>query len=213
MLIALLQIFLRRRIRHNSLHFVVANLPADSPELTAREAWTLAVIARYLMELQLPVNVFRPPEFRRVAMLRNMLLRDWNLKKPEELLPTINHLRAAGHRQAYAERTSRPADEFLAWDLTRVILLAWAGVNLGWLSPTDFEAILLGAGPELQNAFSSWPDAAASYEAGLKLWAVEIKSRKIADRSHITLQTLLQHPDSPWKRIEWRTPLTATIAA
>lgn len=209
-LMGTLQVFVRRRIRYNATHFV-RGCESGSP-LTPLQRWTLAAIARYLMPLELSVDCFRPPEFRRVPTLTSMLTKDWNIKDRSNLLRVIEHLQQKGHRAHCAAVTGRPASDFLAWDLLRVVLLAWAGVNLEWLSHAEFATIIAASGSELQATYADWEQAAASYEAGLLIWTSDGKIRKVAARAHLTLEALLHDPDSPWKSTSWQTPLAATIA-
>ncbi len=211
-LMAALTIFLRRRIAYNSTHFKRAGPDADPINPSPSQSWTLAIVARYLMEVELPVDSFRIVGFRRTGALQPMLANDWKIHDRAGLFAQIKELQIIGHRERFAEAMRRPASHFLAWDLMRAILLAWAGANLDWITPAEFASVLLDIGPELQNAFNDWPEAAASYELGLRAWASEVKRPQLAERANLTLRTLLNDPASPWKAVPWRTPLTATMA-
>ena len=211
-LMAALTIFLRKRIAYNSTHFKRSGLDADPADPSPLQRWTLAIVARYLMELELPIDSFRIVGIRRTGALEPMLANDWKVRDRDGLLEQVTQLHATGYRGRFAEQMQRPASHFLAWDLMRAILLAWAGVNLNWITPAEFATTLLQIGPELQSAFEDWPQAAASYELGLRAWAAEVKRPQFAERTNLTLQTLLNDPGSPWKSTAWRTPLTATMA-
>ena len=180
--------------------------------MTPVQRWTLAVVAPNLMFLELPVDMFRPPSFRRVPTITSMLTRDWGIRDCQRLLGVMEHLRRKGHRAHCAAVTGRREEEFLAWDLMRSILLAWAAVNLEWISSDQFSSFVIADGLELQRTFSNWASATESYEAGLAIWAAEGKVKKIAERAHMAFQTLLHKPESPWGLVDWRTPLTGTIA-
>lgn len=211
-LMAALTIFLRKRIAYNSTHFKRSGPNADPTDPSPLQRWTLAIVARYLMEVELPIDSFRIVGLRRTGALEPMLANEWKIRDRNGLLEQITQLHTAGHRERFAKQMHRPASQFLAWDLMRAILLAWAGVNLDWITSAEFAAILLDIGPELQHAFEDWPQAAASYELGLRAWAAEIKRPQLPERTNLTLRTLLNHPESPWKTTPWRTPLAATMA-
>ena len=211
-LMAALTIFLRKRIAYNSTHFKRSGPNADPTDPSPLQRWTLAIVARYLMEVELPIDSFRIVGFRRTGALEPMLANEWKVRDRNGLLEQITQLHTAGHRDRFAQLMHRPASHFLAWDLMRAILLAWAGINLDWITSAEFAAILLDIGPELQSAFEDWPQAAASYELGLRAWAAEIKRPQLSERTNLTLRTLLNDPGSPWKNTPWRSPLTATMA-
>ena len=204
-LLGTLQFFVRRRIRHNATHFVRAGI--DVSAIPFPDRWTLAVVAPSLMPLELPLDAFRPPEFRRVPTLTSLLTRDWGIKDRQGLLTVIDHLRSKGHRAHCAEVSGRPEQEFLAWDLMRAILLAWSALSLDWITRPEFDSLVTSLGSQLQDAFPDWESAAASYEAGLTIWAVDGKVRKAAARTRQTLEALLHDPESPWKATPWHTPL------
>ncbi len=203
-LLAALQIFVKRQIRHNLTHFVRTG--SQLPALPPTERWTLAVIAPYLMMLALPVDTFRAPAARRAALL-STLNRDWGIGDRKKLLKVLEHLRRTGYRAHCALLTGRPREDFLAWDLMRAILLAWLAVNLEWTNYDEFLLSVTTDGNRLQHAFGDWESAAESYQAGLTIWATQGKLRSLVERTSIALNSLRDFSDSPWKLVEWRTSL------
>lgn len=207
-LLAVLQVAVRRHIRQSATTFITSG----NENLNSFERWTLAAIAPQLMPLGLPVDSFRAPEARRAPALTAVLHRDWKISDRESLLRTTAHLEQVGYRSRCAAATGQDADDFLAWDFLRLVWLLWIAWNLDWISHVEMQDGIVAAAGRLQSRFPDWQSAAASYEAGLDIWAREAKVRKLIARTRLTIESLLTQAASPWQTTAWHTAIAGTIA-
>jgi len=171
------------------------------------EGWTLGVIARYQMQMGLPVDRYRPSWLRRDG-LRMVLHRDWNVSSAAKLRETLQWLDAEGHRRAFSEENQEPQENFLAWDYGRIVWLAWAGLHTGRLQPEETKAWLVRAASVMQPLYRDWGGYGASYLRGLACWSAKVRASGEPGLTQTSFETLLNDPQSPWKRVPWHTPVS-----
>lgn len=120
----------------------------------------------------------------------------WN--NPEE---TINKLEVV--KQFYKTTSGK---SLTGWDYCRYIYLCRLGHKLGYLDEHEAWNRIITASKILQQTFGSWEDLANNYLIGHKFWSYQetVKKNIVFPDS---LNSLIENPQSPWKKISWKTDL------
>ena len=97
----------------------------------------------------------------------------------------------------------------LAFDAARAVMLARAGLMLGWLTDDETWAYLAAVACDVQRSYASWKAYGADFVLSRNVWAGD-GGRDIFDD---VTQLLLAKPDSPWQVLPWTLPLTVAQPA
>lgn len=103
--------------------------------------------------------------------------------------------------------------DFCAWDMVRFAMLCHSGARAGYLSEQEMQDFLLLAAVELQKHYQSWRDLGQKFLLARWYW-------KATDKRHLfthylfkkAISRLLKQRGSPWKMLEWNSPLPAPIS-
>ncbi|KHL25855.1 hypothetical protein PK98_04440 [Croceibacterium mercuriale] len=101
------------------------------------------------------------------------------------------------------------SSSLLAFDAARGIMLARAGLMLGWLSEDEAWAYMLDVGRDVQRTYPSWSEYAADFVLARNMWAGD-GSTDIFDSVIAGLRT---DAASPWVRLAWSRPELTTPRA
>ena len=125
--------------------------------------------------------------------------------KHDQVISVLDWLIHEGHRAApqYVAGNPEAAQDMLAWDLARTVMVARLALRAGYVS--DFESLsyVRAAAVKAQQGFSSWEGYGQHYLKGLTRWA----GRPIGAYEK-AVDFLLKNPRSPWRHLDWRAPLT-----
>lgn len=92
----------------------------------------------------------------------------------------------------------------LAWDFSRIVLLARFGYEAQYLTPAETCRLAVPVAVELQKTFDSWEDYGQNIAIGRWYW----RGRKEDGESvQNAVNALLTEEDSPWKTYAWDMPL------
>lgn len=94
------------------------------------------------------------------------------------------------------------SSSLLAFDAARGIMLARAGLMLGWLSEDETWAYMQDVARDVQRTYSSWADYSADFVLARNVWAGD-GSTDIFDA---VIAGLLTDAASPWVRLVWSRP-------
>ena len=125
--------------------------------------------------------------------------------KHDQVIGVLDWLIHEGHRASpqYVSENPEAAQDMLAWDLARTVMVARLALCAGYISDAETLAYIRAAAIEAQQAFSSWEDYGRHYLKGLERWAGRpIKAYEKA------VDFLLKDPDLPWRQLDWRARLT-----
>ena len=124
--------------------------------------------------------------------------------KHEQVIGVLEWLIHEGHRASpqYVAGNPEVAQDMLAWDLARAVMVARLALRAGYISDAETLAYIRAAAIQAQQGFSSWEDYGRHYLKGLERWAGKpIKAYEKA------VDFLLKDPDSPWRQLDWRKSL------
>ena len=124
--------------------------------------------------------------------------------KHAQVIDVLEWLVHEGHRAdpQYVAGNPEAAQDMLAWDLARAVMVARLALCAGYLSDAETLAYIRAAAIEAQQAFSSWEDYGRHYLKGLERWAG--KPVRAYERA---VDFLLKDPGSPWRRLDWHARL------
>lgn len=94
------------------------------------------------------------------------------------------------------------SSSLLAFDAARGIMLARAGLMLGWLSDDDAWTYMLNVARDVQRTYGSWTDYSADFVLARNMWAGD-GSTDIFDAVIAGLRT---DAASPWVTLGWSQP-------
>lgn len=120
------------------------------------------------------------------------------------------------HNASYANRlrlTQTYMDKLadtgvLAWDLGRAVSLCRWGYLIGWFDADEMWTRIRPIAQAARETYPSWNMYAVSYAAGSQYWRAQLTQEHTQDYLQV-VHLLLTHPDSPWLRVPWDTPLEA----
>lgn len=134
----------------------------------------------------------------------------WGVRDRAGVEATIAWLLEDGHEAEYRREHDRGTIH--AWDLARVAHVARLAVTAGLLDERSAWAACLAAARRAQAAFRSWDELAEGVTLGAR-WFEETKLGPDGVRSGLSAAFADAHrwlrtsPRSPWRRLDWRTPL------
>lgn len=165
------------------------------------------------------------------------LLKDWwDITDRESLAATLSWLMYEGHNAAFAEMASAVANRapeeiasmyarltlddqkrldyvrrnprmksIRGWDLARFISLCRWGYAAGFITEDEAWKAIFEASRALQREFGSFFDVGINFQKGRYFW----KAGPTEDSNllHEAFVRLVNGTESPWKRIDWNTPL------
>lgn len=136
------------------------------------------------------------------------VLRDWwDCRNGQDARETMEWLNALGHR-AEMPQTDHPdlaKVGYLGWDLMRTGTVARLALLSGYLNAADVLPYLRAAARLLQAHCPSWNIAALSFMEGMWEWS---GNRAGENRYEAAFGRLLSHPLSPWRQVDFKTPLS-----
>jgi hypothetical protein len=91
----------------------------------------------------------------------------------------------------------------LAFDAARGVMLARAGLMLGWLADDEAWDYMVAVARDVQRTYSSWEQYGADFILSRNVWAGD-DSHDIFDD---VVALLLAKPESPWRKLRWDLPL------
>jgi hypothetical protein len=178
------------------------------------------------------------------------LLDWWGIHDRAELERTLGWLLTEGHRNEYrklvadkelqsqhakdyfsaffhsasqpeaANKPTGESNQFLAWDLCRLIFLARTGYAAGYLSKENAWPLIMSVAQTLQRAFKSWDELGADYLAGRKIWTGRIHgdqhNQNFDPARYQAVYGLLvnkEDKNSPWTKNPWETSLGEPVSA
>ena len=95
----------------------------------------------------------------------------------------------------------------LAFDAARAVMLARAGLMIGWLTDDEAWTYMVAVARDVQRTYSSWQHYGADFVLSRNVWAGDSTPDIFDD----AVAALLAKPDSPWQTLAWAQPLgTAT---
>jgi hypothetical protein len=97
----------------------------------------------------------------------------------------------------------------LAFDSARAVMLARAGLMLGWLKEDEAWPYLIAVARDVQRTYSSWAQYGADFVLSRNVWA----GSDAHDIFDAVVALLLSKPDSPWQHLAWDLPLVAVAPA
>ncbi|WP_394827296.1 DUF1266 domain-containing protein [Pendulispora albinea] len=199
-----------RQMKNQARRIVYATTPETlGPSF---EGWTLAVIARFNMNMGRPVDRFQASWFQRQG-LEIVLQKDWQITSAATLSRALQQLNDVGYRHHYGQATGEPVATFLAWDYGRIVWLAWAGHQLGWLDRQAMATWVARAASAMQSTYADWGAFATGYLRGLTQWSKEVSAAGEPEISKRAFETLMTDPTSPWRRVPWLTRVMAREGA
>ncbi len=122
----------------------------------------------------------------------------------------IDEIKISFEREKVREAIVADFDKTMkAFDLYRVILLAYLGLNSKYLSYEEALDWCLRAGLELQNLYSSWDDYYENYLTGYCFWSNEDADLDYthSNRRKVVYEEVKKYKSHPWQ-IDWNTKLT-----
>jgi hypothetical protein len=140
------------------------------------------------------------------------MLRDyWSIDAPSPFArheQTVRVLEWLIHHGARADpQYAEPGDpeaalDLLAWDIARASMVARHAVLAGCLAESEAWSYLRNVATKAQTSFESWRDYGSRYRRGRIRW-----SGALHDKFDDAVEFLLANPQSPWRRLDWRTRL------
>ena len=101
-----------------------------------------------------------------------------------------------------SDRGGIRASPLLAFDAARAIMLARAGLMLGWLAEPEAWAYMLDVARNAQRTYRSWAAYGTDFILARDVWA----GRRCGDIFDDVVTQLLSDPDSPWLQLAWEQP-------
>lgn len=115
-----------------------------------------------------------------------------------------------GHRsdpQFVRPEDREAAQDMLAWDLARAVMVARQALGAAYISDAETLAYIRAAAVNAQKSFSSWEDYGRRYLSGFKRWAGPGVPEEAIKEYERAIDFLLKSPDSKWLQFGWRMPL------
>jgi type VI secretion system protein ImpJ len=91
------------------------------------------------------------------------------------------------------------------WDYMRVGNITSLALVGDLVEPADCWPLLYEAAEAAQTRFRSWRHVAESFDRGRQWWGQGTRASE--NRFATAVNRLLEHPDSPWRRLDWHTDL------
>lgn len=91
----------------------------------------------------------------------------------------------------------------LAFDAARGVMLARAGLMLGWLGEEETWAYLIDLARDVQRTYPSWAAYGADFLLSRDVW----RGNALPDGFDATVDLLTRDPASPWTTLPWDLPL------
>lgn len=101
-----------------------------------------------------------------------------------------------------ADKSGIRSSPLLAFDAARGIMLARAGLMLGWLSEDEAWDYMLDVARDVQRTYGSWAAYGKDFLLSRNVWAGD----DTPDVFDAVVSDLLEAPKSPWRRIPWGEP-------
>jgi uncharacterized protein DUF1266 len=187
--------------------YYIAGLTAE--KLPPAERWAIALSSMYTRINGGSDERLMPCSFFRAYQSTLMLQHSWEVNgrtgaaRHEQAIKLLEWLAREGHRATLADPGDREAmQDLLAWDIARGVMVARHAHRAGYLSAAEAWAHLRPAAAAAQQAYSSWEDYGRRFLRGRLRWRTE--RNKTFDRA---VAALLKRPISPWRRLDWQTPL------
>ncbi|MBI5261093.1 MAG: DUF1266 domain-containing protein [Bradyrhizobium sp.] len=140
------------------------------------------------------------------------MLKDWwdingdtPAKRRNQAIDVLGWLATEGHRSSpeYAEPGDREAPkDLLAWDIARLVMVARHAFLATYITEEEGWAYVRDAAKMAQASFGSWQDYADRYNRGRSRW-----SGGPDETFDDAVEFLLKEPKSPWRTLDWNTPL------
>ena len=111
------------------------------------------------------------------------------------------------HSLVRAERAVIERSGLFAWDAARAVAITGWGFWAGLFQEMEAWQIIMVAAARAQRAYDSWKAFADGYELGRLFWS----EGKRDERAAAALRSLLDDPQSPWRRIPWGFDLGVTL--
>lgn len=92
----------------------------------------------------------------------------------------------------------------VAWDGVRLVHVARVSCMVGYITTDEFWHYLYQLGPVMQKNFSSWSDLSLFFQKARNYYFPN-KEEAQFKRYH---EELVAHPESPWNKLAWKTPLS-----
>lgn len=91
--------------------------------------------------------------------------------------------------------------EMLIWDYARIINLARAGYDAGYISGDEALEIIMSCKAPIKSTYNSWKHLSLSYQFARCIWNGVDKDA--FEKLQKGMQLLLTNEDSPWVRFSW----------
>jgi hypothetical protein len=140
------------------------------------------------------------------------LLKEWwgidgdtPAKRRDQAVGVLDWLAKEGHRtdDRYVEPGDREAPkDLLAWDVARLVMVARNAFLSTYITEEEGWAYVREATKMAQANFSSWKDYANRYDRGRHRW-----SGGPEQAFDGAVDFLLKDEKSPWRKLDWNTPL------
>lgn len=213
-----------------SLRPLPRRLPSR-PKLSSADLWALATGGIDTMLSGDSLNQLKVRRFSNT--LKPILAKWWNTTDRASLIRNLQWLLHEGHRHGLVDhiaflerRLENPAfgtesplsklDEFIiqnldplkrsrlvAWDLTRLPLLARCGFGCGYLTEAEAWEWIRKAAFALRNQFDSWPETGADFMLGYRYWCLLCDIKRDFSPALVIYQKLMTDPTSPWNTLPW----------
>lgn len=185
--------------------------------------WKLSagdIVFKYNCDVLATFGSLDNPEIVRDDILKKW----WNIKNEQDLRHTLDWLEQEGHSEIYRQALKGKATEFqkffikeygntlkdvdlTAWDLGRYASLIRWGHHAGYITESEVWTYLNRTSRKLQSSYTSWEQFAEHYVLGRYFWNGKPKEEQ---ELHFALEFLLENDKSPWKEIDWHTPLDSS---
>ncbi len=140
-------------------------------------------------------------------LLRRLSLRDQLLEKIDPKYKIKQQYR----RQFVNDHAEDIADKSLmGFDLMRVISLARWGAGAEYLTEDEAWNWIMPTAQKLQQAYTSWKDLGDSYVIGRQFWS-HSETLRNGHYNNQAVYWLAQNEHSPWKILDWKLDLTASM--
>jgi len=125
----------------------------------------------------------------------------------DQVIGVLEWLLHEGHRgdpQFVKPEDREAAQDMLAWDLARTVMVARQASGAAYINDAEALAYIRGAAVTAQKSFSSWKDYGRRYLSGFKRWAGPDASEFAIKQYEGAIDFLLNSPDSKWLQFNWR---------
>lgn len=173
------------------------------------------------------------PNAKNVSEEKKRLIEWWGIHNNSEMIATVKSLNKDGHNQAwfnikaqletpvsflpltFAPERAKVVKEYgekfgsrgiRAWDLSRSIAICRWGYRCGYLTRQEAFDLIMPHAKLIQETYSSWKQFAFEYYVGRLFWDKKIYLED-KNRTELNVHQLLNDPQSPWRRLDWNTPL------